>query len=338
MAKLSIHIVTFNSRQFIKYCLDSLFKSDFNDYQVFVIDNNSCDGGLDFIKENYLKEKKDKKLFLIQNKENKGFTGAHNQALNLTDSEFVLVLNPDTILESDFLTKMVGFMEKEKKVAAATGKMLKARLKDFELEQVEKTNLIDTTGLKALKSGRVLDRGEGEEDRDQYKSGQVFGVSGACAFYKRKALEEVKMKNGNSCEYFDEDFFAYKEDIDLSWRLRLFGWKVKYFSNAKSYHFRAGSSLKNRFKKPALIQKWSYRNNLWMLLKNSLFLCFMSRIFHVLWYEFCKKIYFLITRPILFFKTIISLLKKIKKMLKKRKYIMKNKKIDIDDICSWFNN
>src|SRR6056297_1757783 len=252
MPKLSIHIVTFNSRQFIKYCLDSLFKSNFNDFQVFIIDNNSCDGTVEFINRKYFDKKKEKKLYLIKNKANKGFSGAHNQAINLTDSEYVLVLNPDTIIEPDFLSKMVNFMDKNKKTGAACGKLLKARFKNIELEQIKKTNILDTTGIKALRSNRFLDRGEREEDKGQFKTGSVFGVSGACAFYKRDALENVKMKNGDNFEYFDNDFFAYKEDIDICWRMRLFGWDIKYFADAFSYHFRAGAPSKERFSKSAL--------------------------------------------------------------------------------------
>ncbi len=338
MKKLSIHIVTFNSRQFIKYCLDSIFQSDFDDFQVFIIDNNSCDQTAEFINENYSKQKKDQKLFVVRNRTNKGFSAAHNQALNITDSEYVLVLNPDTILKPDFLSKLVGFIDKDRTLGAVTGKLLKAKMEDIELEQVEKTNIIDTTGLKVLKSHRVIDRGEGQKDDNSIKTGPVFGVSGACALYRRKALEDVVVPVGNSYEYFDEDFFAYKEDVDLSWRMRLFDWDIKYFSKAVAYHFRSGAPVGKRFDKPDFIQKLSYRNHLWMLFKNSLLLCFMSRIFHILWYEICKKFYLLFTHPVLFLKSIISFFKGFKKIYQKRKYIMTNKKLEVDDICSWFNN
>ncbi|MCD4760326.1 hypothetical protein K8R42_00325 [bacterium] len=139
-------------------------------------------------------------------------------------------------------------------------------------------------------------------------------------------------------EYFDEDFFAYKEDIDLAWRLRLAGWENWLITNTNAYHHRTvskGRNIKESRKYRGLANKMSYRNHLLTIYKNSFYKNLWRDYFQIKWYEFKKIIYFL-----LFERSTLAgvgeYLKMISKMKKKRKFAMKNRRVEADDIYKWF--
>ena len=144
--------------------------------------------------------------------------------------------------------------------------------------------------------------------------------------------------NGNHMQYFDEDFFSYKEDIDLAWRLRLFGWENWLISTTKAYHHRSISKNKNLKvdrQSRGLANKFSYRNHLMMIYKNSFYKNLFKDFFAIKWYEFKKFVYLLLFER----STLVGLkeyFNHIPKLAKKRKYIMKHRKIGADDMYKWF--
>src|SRR3989338_4533015 len=146
--------------------------------------------------------------------------------------EFLICLNQDAVLTETFVERALKpFHDSE--VAAVQGKVM--RLKEKKGNDFELNGLIDSAGLVMLKNRRIISRGQGEKDRGQYEQArEIFGVDGAVPVYRKSALEDVKIKD----EYFDEDFFMYKEDVDLAWRLRLAGWKAVYEPKAVAHHFR----------------------------------------------------------------------------------------------------
>jgi len=340
--QVSVQIVTWNSCKYLKDCLDSVFSQDFNDFSVLVIDNASVDGTTELIREKY------PQVYLLTNPKNYGFSRAHNQGFRLTDSEFVLVLNPDVILEPDFLTVVVQEMNKDKTIGSLGGLLLQVKCGDAELDEKIKTNIIDSSGLEVLRSRRVIDRGQGEVDKGQYdQQKEVFGISGACVLYRRKALEAVKVPiNKKEDEYFDQDFFAYKEDIDLAWRLRLAGWKSIYQPQARGYHFRGVMGHKGRLtrkdlkvqnRKTPQINLWAYRNHLWLLVKNSYPGNFFRHFLFISFYLVQKKIYLLCAQPGVMFKGSFSFLVKLGKMLRKRRYIFQHHKIRAKEMRKWLS-
>ncbi|MCD6471376.1 glycosyltransferase family 2 protein, partial [bacterium] len=347
--KVSIQIVTWNSREYIGDCLDSIFSQTFKDFTVLIIDNASTDGTVEFI------EKKYKNIYILRNSKNLGFSRAHNQGIKLTNSKYVFVLNPDVILEPTFLEEIIKKAEKNKKIAAFGGKLLKIKFIPYhrwlsgdagftnrELNEKIKTNVIDSTGLKIYRSRMVVDRGEGQEDKGKYnKQEKVFGISGACVLYRRKALEDIKIFD----EYFDEDFFAYKEDVDLAWRLQLRGWSALYCPNALAYHFRSTIGHRGKLnridiskqaKKSPRVNFFSYRNHLWLILKNDYWQNFFCHSFFIFWYQFKKILWLLIFRPKILFQAELSFWRRFKKMLAKRKHILRNAKVNAKEIKKWF--
>lgn len=361
MNKISIHIVTWNSLKFLPDCLASIYQQTEKNFSVTIIDNASTDKTVEFVNEHYSDVK------IIRNNKNLGFAAAHNRAIKIAAldkktflSRYILVLNPDIILSSDFLKKTLNLIKKDESMAAVAGKSFKIYTSDSDLNEKIKTEIIDSTGLKIFKSGRVVDRGENQKDKGQYdKTEEVFGLSGSCVLYRLSALEDIKIPLNNSqfvdysdeirrlgshYEYFDEDFFAYKEDADISYRLRWRGWKMVYLPEATIYHYRQvfggqpkiGETIKRRQKRSPIVRYLSYRNHFFLLTKNLSWSNYFSHFPWILFYELKKFVYILFFEP----KTLKGLFKfytKLPRMFKKRKWIMKNKKINSKEMRKWFS-
>ncbi|OQX71496.1 hypothetical protein B6D52_01260 [Candidatus Parcubacteria bacterium 4484_255] len=334
-AKVLIQIVTWNSHFFMENCLDSVFAQTYKDFSVLIIDNASTDKTIEFIRKKYSSFEN---LFILKNVQNLGFAPAHNQGFNISQSDFILVMNPDIVLQPDFLEKLMTTMKTNRRIGSCSGKLLKMKFNNSETKvKGIKTEIIDSTGLLIRKSGQAIDRGEGEEDRGQYdKVNDVFGLSGACVLYRRKALEDVKIPASKGYEYFDNDFFAYKEDVDLAWRLNLRNWRNVYVSGAMAYHFRAGAPKSKRFCQSPLINFYSFRNHLWMLIKDIHSPIFWKNIGRIFLYLSLKKTYLFFTQPRILFQSGFSFWKKFFKMIHKRRYIMRKAKARPEKINKWF--
>lgn len=170
-------------------------------------------------------------LILIKNNENYGFAKGNNiavkHALNLLKPDYILLLNNDTVVDPEFLSKLVETAEEDEKIGIVGPKILK----------YHDPKIIDSTGH-ILKSGRVLDRGHGELDKGQYDDqNDTLGAIAACSLYKSKMLTKIGL--------FDESFFTVYEDAELSWRSNKNGWKAKYVPESIVYHKR-GKSLNKK--------------------------------------------------------------------------------------------
>jgi GT2 family glycosyltransferase len=170
-------------------------------------------------------------LHRIDNDRNLGFAAAANQGIRLASSPFVFLLNPDVRLRPETLETLSGSLDlAPSDVAAAGGKLLRC-----EGDGLAPTTLLDSTGIVVTRSGRHFDRGAGEPDRGQYDAlGEVFGITGAAVLFRKEALAGAAVDG----EIFDEDFFAFREDADLAWRLRGFGFRALYDPDAVAYHRR----------------------------------------------------------------------------------------------------
>lgn len=358
--KVSINLVTWNGKKYLPYCLESVAKQTFCDFFLFILDNGSTDGTVEFLKSYKFQIPNYKISF---NKENVGFAAGHNRAIRETKGDYVLMLNQDIILEPHFLEEVVEFLDSHPKVGAVTGKLLKWNFaKSAELYGLNaeldrknlcveggKTNFLDSCGLKIFKNHRVIELGGGEKDNVNWdKPQEIFGVSGAAPVYRRKTLEDVAIPKNcvgqDQCEYFDEDFFSYKEDIDLAYRLRLRGWQAWFLPKALAWHDRTAKKsdkemgvVRRRKNKSTFINYHSYKNHLFFLLKNVPVSIWLRYGFWIKWYEIKKFIY------LLFFETETlkawsEFFKKLPKMWGKRKWIQEHKTIDTSDIVKWLNS
>lgn len=250
---VSVTIVTFNSARHIAACMASLHAQDYAPREIIIVDNASGDRTPELLR-NFADAQ------VIFNSENRGFSAAQNQAMRAAKGEWVLCLNPDVILNPDFIRQLVNAGALDAKVGTVCGKLLRWNSGG----NPERSNIIDSTGIYFLPNLRHLDRGAEETDKGQYELMEyVFGATGAAALYRRAMIEDVSV-NG---EFFDEEFFSYREDADLAWRAQLLGWKCLYFPTAVGWHERRVTP-ERREELPYEINWHSVKNRFLMRAKN----------------------------------------------------------------------
>lgn len=329
-AVISIVILNYNGEKLLHPCLDSVLKLNCGEREVIFLDNASTDKSVEYVFKNY------PDVRLVANEKNLGYAGGANQAIAISKGEFVMILNPDIIFEPDYLDILMKRLKHDAKIGAIIGKLRK-----FDFERHRKTSLIDSAGLLMFKNRRCVDRGQGEEDRGQYDTAEeVFGITGAAPLYRRSALEDIKVCG----EIFDNDFFMYKEDVDVSWRLRLFGWKCFYEPAAVAYHGRGtgvlsrDSSLKvakNRGALSKFQRFYSYKNERLMRVKNELLSHTLRDLPHIL-FKGVLMSGWIVLREQFLFKSLWRFLKQLPRALKKRREIMKKRKATAKEIKKWF--
>lgn len=227
--KLSIVIVSYNVRNYLEQCLQSVKQAlDGIEGEVFVVDNRSDDDSVETLRTNY------PWVRLIVNQENMGFSRANNIAIREACGEYVLLLNPDTIVEKDTLREVLDFMEEHPKAGGAGVMMHNA---DGSLAP-ESRRALPTPWVSCLKMLGFSKRYY-MSHLPWDKPGRIEVISGAFCFLRRKALDEVGL--------LDEDFFMYGEDIDLSYRLLKGGWENWYLPYPIT-HFKGKSTQKSDYR------------------------------------------------------------------------------------------
>src|SRR5271168_4329980 len=251
---VSVTLVTYNSGRFIKRCLESVLEQKYPNLEVIVVDNASTDGTVDLL------EQFEDRCRIHYNDENIGFAAAQNQAIGLAGGEWVLTLNPDVLLLENFIQALVDTGQFDPRVGSVCGKLLTIRA-SFDLPDKP---LVDSTGIYFTPMLRHLDRGSQEVDNGHYLQHEyVFGATAAAALYRRGMIEDVAIGD----EFFDPDFFVYREDADVAWRAQLMGWRCIYTPHARGYHVR-NVLPGNRRALPPAINMHSVKNRFLMRMKN----------------------------------------------------------------------
>jgi GT2 family glycosyltransferase len=264
MSKTVVVVPNWNGLSGLGDCLDSLEAQTFKAH-VVVVDNGSHDGSVELVEKNY------PDVELIRHSRNRGYAGGVNpgfrRAIEL-GADYAAPFNNDAVADKDWLKHLVGYLDEHAKVGIAACKLLNTN-----------GSKLDSTGDYYTVWGLPYPRGRGESDINKYDTeAEIFAASGGASLYRIKLLEEVGL--------FDEDFFAYYEDVDLSFRAQLAGWKVAYVSAALAYHqigatsgklrgFTVHQTLKNL---PMLLVKNVPRRYVWLvgrrlLLAEMLFFC-----------------------------------------------------------------
>lgn len=233
MGRVSVVLVTWNSAPDLRRCLEALAAQTHRDVELIAVDNASTDGSADIAAAK------------IRNATNRGFSAAVNQALALATGEFVLLLNPDCFLEPTYIEEALRAFDEG--VGSVTGLLLRAG-----------GDGVDSAGMRMTRNGRHLDIATRPSARVE-----VFGASGAAAMHRMSFLRDVAIDG----EALDEDFFAYREDADLAWRGRLFGWRVVCEPRAVAHHVRHVTPEVRR-ELSAEINMHSVKNRFLLRLKN----------------------------------------------------------------------
>jgi GT2 family glycosyltransferase len=244
---LSIVVVTHNSRQHIKACLSSIFSQGVNDVQIIVVDNASADGTRELIKADF------NQLALIENSRNLGASQARNQGIGQATGEWVLTLDSDVVLGDGFLK---GFLAVRDQLCDDVG-----MVQPCILNMDGKTICSQGIFLSPLRRFYDLNKGK-NKDAVGPVSRKIIGPCAAAAFYRRIMLNQLKEGTG----YFDERFFFLVEDVDLAWRAKRAGWKVRSCPEMVCRHAGNGSCIDRDVR-----QYLNFRNRHLMISKNESF-------------------------------------------------------------------
>jgi len=208
---VSVIVLNFNGREVLEPCLDSVFASSYFPFEVIVVDNGSTDRSAEIARTRC-------DFRLLKKEHNVGFSAGNNAGIQVARGEFLVLLNNDTIVHPNWLSELVA-------EANRSG----ADFCQPKILMLDDRRIINTTGISIHVAGFGILRGGGEIDAgkdDELK--QICGVSGVCIFASRRAIEEVGL--------LDDNFFAFCEDTDWSWRALLMGLKLVYVPTAIVYH------------------------------------------------------------------------------------------------------
>ena len=296
---ISILVLNYNGKHLLADCLTSISNQNFNDCELIVVDNNSSDGSIEYIKESFPKAK------LVQNPENFGFAKGNNAGIKVCEGEWIFFLNNDTVLEENCLSILAEHIKDRKSQQLIFAPLM---LKASFPEQ------IDSAGDALYPWGYAC----------RHASEKITAACCGAAVFNRGLLEKLKG--------FDEDFFLYYEDIDLSLRARRLGAKISLVPQSRVLH--KGSATVG--KKNSLSLYYIERNRFWAKLKNFPLITLIKYTPH----SFVCSIFSLMLwagRGFFFtwLKSRLDMLKGIPKMLKKRREIFSESKISTAEFESW---
>ncbi len=254
---VSVVIPNWNGKKFLQGCLDSLVASDYALIEVVMVDNGSHDGSVEFLESNYPQIK------LVKFAQNTGFSVAVNAGIRNSSGEFIALLNNDTVVEANWISEMVAAMRKHPEIGSTGCKML----------GYDDRTLLDGAGDGYRRGGLPGRIGHREKDKGQFDQERyILGPCGGAALYRRSMLDEIGL--------FDEDYFAYLEDVDIGLRAQSAGYKCLYVPTAIMYHLGCGTTGSGYH---PLVVRLSAQNNWNTIVKNiplALLIKFMPQIIY----------------------------------------------------------
>lgn len=236
---ISVVIVNWNGRQWLQSCLPSLAQQTYDDVEIIVVDNASSDDSVAWLAERW------PDVRVLPQAENTGFSRANNLGIRAGRGAFFATVNNDTRLAPTCLSELVA-------AAASPDVGMVAPC----IVQWQAPGHVDSAGIEVDRAGIAWQRGWNRPVEELAVEQDVFGPSAAAALYRRAMLDEIGL--------FDEDFFAYYEDVDLAWRARQAGWRCRYVPRAEVDHWHSATAAAIPARKLYLVS----RNKLWTLLKN----------------------------------------------------------------------
>ncbi len=316
MPKTAVNIVTYNNSATIAATLESLLAQT-SDFSVLVIDNASTDDTPAIVEQYGVR--------LHINGRNTGYAAAHNQAIAMTASDYVLTLNPDVKLLPGFIDALAAALDADVRLGSVAGCLLRVdSLSDA-------PTVIDSMGAYMRRNQRQGLRGDGAPitERDTAQT-PIFGPDGAAAFYRRAMLEDIAYGG----QVFDEDFFMHKEDIDICYRAQLYGWRSAYVPDAVAHHVRHFRPGRRRQVQDDL-RYIAVRNRYLLMLKTLPTALFWRNALPIVAYDAQIVIYILLLER--------SSLRALREawqmrgaMFVKRREIQSRRQISDDDLRAWF--
>ena len=245
MQEVSVIIPNYNGMAYLEGVLSSLEQQEFRNFETILVDNGSSDGSVAYVMGNY------PWVHIIELPDNFGFSRAVNEGIYAAKAPYVLLLNNDTEVERHFVGEMLAAIRRHKKAFSCSARMICYHDRDK----------LDDAGNYYCALGWAFARGKGKDIHSYEKEDRIFTACAGAAIYRKKIFERI------GC--FDEEHFAYLEDIDVGYRARINGYENWYAPKAMVYHIGSGTSGSryNHFK-----TRYSSRNNVYLIYKNMPFL------------------------------------------------------------------
>ncbi len=306
---IDIVIPNFNGVEFLDTCLSSIVRQTYPSFSIVVVDNGSVDNSLDFVRKQY------PFVDLISWPQNKGFSPAVNAGIAAGNSPLVFLLNNDTELEEDCLEQLVEAATLQDEYDFFAAKMISYR----------ERHLLDGAGDGFLRGGVGYRLGTMENDDALYsRPGRVFGACAGAALYRRELFDTIGL--------FDEDFFAYLEDVDFNLRANSRGGKCYYVPGARVFHI---GSATTGSKINSFTVRLSTRNNLNLLVKNYPLVLFFRFAPALLVYQFFWFVFVVKKRQFAAYVSgVVEFVSNIPLMLKKRKEVLAGVTLTTDELAA----
>lgn len=247
MKKLvSIIIVNWNGKEYLKNCLSSLKDQNYKNIEIVFIDNNSHDGSIDYVKNNFPKIK------IILNKENLGYAEGNNVGYKYATGDYILFLNNDTKVTKNFLIELVKVLENDSQIGGAQSKIL----------LMDDPSTLDSVGAFLTKTGFLYYYGVFKKNSSLFdKQIYLYTAKGASMIFKKEVLEKIKIKG----QLFDSRYFAYFEETDMCHKVWLLGYKIVFAPKSIIYHKMGATSMRLN---DAFVQYHSFKNRINSYIKN----------------------------------------------------------------------
>lgn len=330
MSKPTVSVVctAYNDPHNAEILYPSLAQQTYPIHEVIGIDNSDVTPVQDEILKHYPTAQ------VHSHPENLDFSKGSNTGIAHATGEYVFLFNSDMKLESNVIEEIVEYMEANPTIGAATPLLLR-------LDE----GTIDTLGITGSKKRRFVNVGEGDEQKkwNLNEFDQPFGISGTAICFRRETITAlIKNGGGGEHELFDEDFVAYKDDIDISYRMRHLGIQFEMVPSAVAYHSRTAqekkqikSARKARSEKSHRVNTYSLRNHWWTLLKNEPIANLIVHSPWILFYE-CQKLLFVLLFERRTLRILPSFFRGLPAILRKRRVILANSKIRAKDLRQFF--
>jgi GT2 family glycosyltransferase len=306
-------VLNWDGGELVLRCVESVLALDPAPDDVLVVDNGSRDGSAEALAARFPSVRQ------LRLGRNLGFAGGMNAGIAATTADALLLLNLDVELSPGYLGACRAALSDER-VGGVTGRLLRP------------TGEVDSTGHVLYRNRRALDRGEGTTDDGRWaEPAEVFGTGGAAPLLRRAFLDDVALDLDGRREWFDEDFFAYYEDIDLCWRGRLRGWTFRYAPDAVARHVRGGSRGRRR----DAVEAGNHRNRLLLVVKDDALPSVLRHLGGILWTELRAAVHLAATRPRALLLAYAGLVRLLPVVLRKRRLVQSRRTVGWRELEPW---
>jgi GT2 family glycosyltransferase len=318
-------IVNWNGRRYLHRCIVALTQSTI-DVRIIVVDNASTDSSADYVRRTF------PDVELIEAGHNCGYAAGANLGLRHARTRYVLVMNPDVLVEADHIEVLRDRLDASPHVGVAQGKLFSLRESEFLAGEPSRA-VLDSAGHVIRRSRMVVDRGQGDADGPQYSAEvSIFSACGAALFLRSAMLRDVAPDG----EVFCEAFFTYKEDIDLGWRARLSGWDILYIPKAVAHHVRAVPLSSDAWRSMSLhARRHSWKNHDLLMTRNARVADMLLSLPFIAGWELLRLGHALLRDPRVLV-AYVDLVREIRPALRARRDIQRRRRASVDDIRRWF--